>query len=126
MTSCGCGGKCPHEAAELLAAGFSATKMKDLPENREDLVRVWLTPVGVFGNVCEEECCRQPDGDNLEIPLGLMDQAGGLSDCNRAWGHIFRREEDDCPQYTNMPNFHIEAWVPRSDLWKFDRNWDEW
>jgi hypothetical protein len=72
-----------------------------------DLVKVTLVPVEVF-------CTRDEEG------YGLMDGVSPWSDCNRAIGHIYRRDEEDNVPFRN-PSDVITVYVPRSELSKFDR-----
>jgi hypothetical protein len=72
----------------------------------EDLVKVTLVPVEVFG---------------ADSGYGLMDAVSSWSDCNRAIGHIYRRDEEDNVPFRN-PDDVITVYVPRSELTKFDRN----
>lgn len=77
----------------------------------EPLVRVTLVPVEVFGTECTK--CEEPFG------YGLMDAVSAWSDCNRAIGHIYRRDEDDMPG--RDPGDVITIYVPESELPKFEK-----
>lgn len=75
------------------------------------LVPVRLCPVQVFG---ADECdrCMAPAG------YGLMDAASAWSDCNRAYAHIYRRDE---PQMNRREHETILVWVTPEEAEKFDR-----
>lgn len=75
------------------------------------LVPVRLCPVQVFG---ADECdrCMAPAG------YGLMDAASAWSDCNRAYGHIYRRDE---PGMNRLEHETILVWVTPAEAEKFDR-----
>ena len=73
------------------------------PED-QDLVKVNLVPVQVFGT----------DG------YGLMDAVAPWSDCNRAEGQIYRRDEDHREPF-RQPGDFITVYVPREELSKFDK-----
>lgn len=94
----------------LLPEAHSSVGSVDVPEessagvNDEDLVKVILVPVEVFG------------ADSY----GLTDAISPWSDCNRARGHIYRREEMPEKPFPN-PDDVITIYVPRSELQKFDR-----
>lgn len=74
----------------------------------QDLVKVTLVPVEVFG---------------ADSGYGLMDAVTWWSDCNRAIGHIFRRDEEDSVPFRD-PSEVITVYVPRSELPKFDKKWN--
>lgn len=71
----------------------------------DDLVEVILVPVEVFG---------------ADEGYGLSDAISPWSDCNRAIGRIYRREERTDIQFPN-PDDTIKVYVSRSELAKFDR-----
>jgi hypothetical protein len=71
----------------------------------EDLVKVTLVPVEVFG---------------AESGYGLMDAVSPWSDCNRSIGHIYRRDDEATVPFRN-PSDVITIYVPRSEIEKFDR-----
>jgi hypothetical protein len=71
----------------------------------DDLVKVTLVPVEVFGT----------DG------YGLSDAVGAQSDCNRARGHIYRRDDTYSIPHRN-PEDVITIYVPREELSKFDKD----
>lgn len=77
----------------------------------EPLVKVHLVPVEVFPGECQ--ACE------TELTYGLSDAVSPWSDCNRAYGHIYRRDDID-PQYRH-PAETITVYVPQSELPKFDR-----
>lgn len=66
------------------------------------LVEVRLVPVEVFG------------ADSY----GLCDAVSAWSDCNRAVGHIFRRDDAESRR---EPDDVITVYVPESEMWKFDK-----
>ena len=71
---------------------------------RDDLVKVTLVPVEVFGT----------DG------YGLSDAVSPWSDCNRAIGHIYRRDDESSVSHRN-PEDVITIYVPREELHKFEK-----
>lgn len=73
-----------------------------------DLVKVTLVPVEVFGTES----------------YGLADAVSPWSDCNRARGHIYRRDEDENVPYRN-PSEVITVYVPRNELPKFDESFGD-
>lgn len=75
------------------------------------LVPVRLCPVQVFG---ADECdqCMAPAG------YGLMDAAEAWSDCNRAYGLIYRRDEE---WMLRQEHETIVVWVPPAEAEKFER-----
>lgn len=75
------------------------------------LIPVRLCPVQAFG---ADECdrCMAP------ASYGLMDAASAWSDCNRAYGHIYRRDE---PDMNRLEHETIIAWVAPEEAEKFDR-----
>jgi hypothetical protein len=75
----------------------------------EELVKVTLVPVVVFG---------------AESGYGLSDAVSPWSDCNRAVGHIYRRDDDDSTPWRNSEDV-ITIYVPRSELSKFDKECNE-
>lgn len=80
------------------------------------LAKVYLVPVEVFGaDECEK--CEVPTG------YGLCDVAEPGSDCNRAVGHIYRRDDSD-QRYRN-PEEVIRIYVPLSELPKFDKKFGD-
>lgn len=63
-----------------------------------DLVPVRLVPVEVFGADCQ--CHEDRDlgaggTDCVGFSYGLSDAVSGWSDCNRAIGRIYRRDEEE-------------------------------
>ena len=74
----------------------------------QDLVKVTLVPVEVFG---------------AESGYGLCDSAAPWSDCNRAEGHIYRRDDEETVPYRD-PSEVITVYVPRSELPKFEVKFD--
>lgn len=75
----------------------------------DDLIKVTLVPVEVFG---------ASDG------YGLADAVQAWSDCNRARGQIYRRDDEYSIPFRN-PEDVITIYVPRSELHKFDKKYGE-
>lgn len=75
------------------------------------LIPVRLCPVQVFG---ADECdqCMAPAG------YGLMDAAEAWSDCNRAYGRIYRRDD---PEFFRQEHETIIVWVTPAEAEKFER-----
>jgi hypothetical protein len=74
----------------------------------EDLVKVTLVPVEVFGTTCQT--CEE------DVGYGLSDAVGAQSDCNRAIGRIYRRDDVASRESDEV----ITVYVPRSEMHKFD------
>ncbi len=70
----------------------------------DELIKVVLVPVEVFGT----------DG------YGLSDAVSAWSDCNRAIGHIYRRDDAYSIPHRN-PEDVIVVYVPPEELSKFDK-----
>ena len=87
----------------------------------EPLIRVRLVPVEVFG--ADEEDCRNC-GNVVECGYGLMDAVPAWSDCNRAIGHIFRKDDDYTEGYRE-PGDTITVWVPQSEMAKFGKRYGD-
>lgn len=83
---------------EEICALFESRPMSD------DLIKVTLVPVEVFGT----------DG------YGLSDAVSPWSDCNRAVGHIYRRDNTYAVPHRN-PEDVITVYVNRAELPKFDK-----
>lgn len=63
------------------------------PRLPQMLVPLTLVPVEPFGGDCDHPDCDDPDHRE---GIGLMDAVGpGWSDCNRAYGRIYRVEDLD-------------------------------
>jgi hypothetical protein len=88
---------------EIVAAVLSAYLERD---PNEDLIKVILVPVEVFG---------------ADSGYGLQDAISPWSDCNRARGHIYRRDDIG----SRDPEKVITVYVPRSELAKFDMDLGE-
>jgi hypothetical protein len=86
---------------DMQAEGLVVSK----PKSEEAAVKVTLVPVEVFGT---------------DPAYGLMDAVSSWSDCNRAIGHIYRRDEEENVPFRN-PSDVITVYVPRSELAKFDK-----
>lgn len=70
----------------------------------EDLIKVVLVPIEVFG----------------AESYGLSDAVSPWSDCNRAVGHMYRREDNETESNRN-PEDVITIYVPRDEVHKFDK-----
>jgi hypothetical protein len=82
----------------------------------EELVKVTLVPVETFPGECPT--CE------TEVTYGLMDAVAGYSDCNRAIGHIYRRDDEESVPHRD-PADVITVYVPRSELAKFEKQFGE-
>lgn len=82
----------------------------------QPLVKVTLVPVQVFGAECET--CEK------DAPYGLMDAVSAWSDCNRAEGHIYRKDDDALIPYRNRDDV-ITVYVPQSEMVKFDQRFGD-
>lgn len=85
------------------------------------LVPVRLVPVEVFGGDCS--CHEDAEASGAAtgchgFSYGLCDAVEAGSDCNRAHGRIYRRDEDESPR---LDGDTITVWVPAGELEKFDR-----
>jgi len=87
----------------------------------EPLIRVRLVPVEVFGT--DEEPCEHC-GKETGGGYGLMDAVAAWSDCNRAIGHVFRKDEDDSEPY-RAPEDTITIYVPQSEMAKFENKYGD-
>jgi hypothetical protein len=98
-------GMTPTQAAntilDMQAEGLVVSK----PKPEEAAVKVTLVPVEVFGT---------------DSGYGLMDAVSPWSDCNRAIGHIYRRDEEENVPFRNSSDV-ITVYVPRNELAKFDK-----
>lgn len=103
-----------EKAEELRQRFMQAQDQKPVILESEPLIKVTLVPVEVFGTECGT--CE------TEVGYGLSDAVGGLSDCNRAIGRIYRREDMDV---SHASDDVITVYVPRSELGKFDRRYGE-
>ena len=92
-----------------------------VPELAEVLVRVRLVPVEVFG--ADEEDC-EGCGETVRFGYGLMDAVQAWSDCNRAIGRIFRKDDDFTEGY-RTPGDTITVYVPRSEMAKFEKRYGD-
>lgn len=79
-----------------------------MPDGKDDLVEVYLVPVQVFGT----------DG------YGLADAIQPWSDCSRARGHIFRKDDTINALY-RQPGDSIKIYIPRSELPKLEKDYSE-
>jgi hypothetical protein len=87
----------------------------------DPLVRVRLVPVEVFG--ADEEDCRGCGG-TIKCGYGLMDAVQAWSDCNRAIGHIFRKDDDYTEGYRESGDT-ITVYVPQSEMALFERRYGD-
>jgi hypothetical protein len=82
------------------------------------LVPVRLVPVEVFGGDCD--CHLDHDHDDNPCSgwgYGLCDAVDACSDCNRAVGRIYRRDEDESPREVGNA---ILVWVTPEQAALFD------
>ena len=90
----------------------------------EDLTRIWLVPVEVFGG-CDHPGCE----DDRCWSFGLADAVSAWSDCNRAEGRIYRVEDlgdGDGAKYRE-PGEVLALDVTPAQLAWFQRRWgDRW
>lgn len=76
---------------------------------------VRLVPVEVFGALCDHPA---HGGEPVPVPLGLSDAVAAWSDCNRAWGSIFRLS--DIP---DRQEGTVRIWVPEAEYSKLTTKW---
>jgi len=90
----------------------------------EPLVRIRLVPVEVFG--ADEEDCMSCGG-TIRFGYGLMDAVSAWSDCNRAIGHIFRKEDLPHLEGCNAERDAgcITVYVPQSEMAKFEHRYGD-
>ena len=91
--------------------------LKPSDASGEPLVRVTLVPVEVFG---ADEC----DRCESRAGYGLMDAVSAWSDCNRAIGKIYRREDLEGRDEKGTAGC-ISVYVPQSETGKFDRRYGD-
>jgi len=87
----------------------------------DGLVRISLVPVEVFG--ADEEDCRDCGG-TIRFGYGLMDAVSAWSDCNRAVGHIFRKDDAEGRDSEGAPQC-ITVYVPQSEMAKFETRYGD-
>ena len=87
----------------------------------DPLVCVRLVPVEVFG--AEDEDCPSCPA-TVRFGYGLMDAVSAWSDCNRAIGHIFRKDDDYTEGYRE-PGDTITVYVPQSQVALFERRYGD-
>lgn len=104
-----------EEAEQIRKRLMACTPGKLQVIESEPMVKVTLIPVEFFG---ECETCDE------EFHYGIADAVGGLSDCNSARGQIYRREHLGL-DHRYPPDDVITAWVPQSEMWKFDKKHGE-
>jgi len=83
----------------------------------EPLVKVVLVPVEVFG---ADRC----DRCESRMGYGLMDAVSAWSDCNRAIGRIYRREDLEGRNEDGAAGC-ITVYVPESEAGKFDHRYGD-
>lgn len=71
-------------------------------------IQVRLVPVEVFGAECDK--CQEPFG------YGLSDAVAWWSDCNRAFGHIYRFDDLGGDR---EPGDSLTVWVDRAEYEAF-------
>ena len=84
------------------------------------LVPVRLVPVQVFGAHCQchEDRLLTDDGPECgDFGYGIRDAVSAYSDCNRAIGRIYRRDEDESPRAVGDA---ILVWVTPEQAALFD------
>ncbi len=104
-----------------LVSPARAGRWKLEEDGGERLERVRLVPVEVFG--AGEEDCREC-GAVIRCGYGLMDAVQAWSDCNRAIGRIYRKD-DDCTEGYRNPGDNITVYVPKSEMAKFERRYGD-
>lgn len=86
----------------------------------EGFAEIELVPVEVFGT---NDCCQHgPDTSCESKGYGLCDAVEAWSDCNRAIGRIYRREDVAVPR---APGDSIRVLVRAEDLPFFDRRFGD-
>ena len=107
------GGAADSVSSEVMAAPS--------PVDGDPLVRVTLVPVEVFG--ADEEDC-QGCGEIIKTGYGLMDAVSAWSDCNRAIGHIFRKDDLEGRNADGAAGC-ITVYVPQSEMPKFETRYGD-
>jgi len=87
----------------------------------DPLVRITLVPVEVFG-ADEEDCPQCPA--TVRFGYGLSDAVSAWSDCNRAIGHIFRKDDVEGRDSEGAPQC-ITVYVPQSEMAKFETRYGD-
>ena len=122
--------RCPRSVAAYfngesgpvyLVSPARAGRWKLEEDGGERLERIRLVPVEVFG--ADEEDCRGCGG-TIQFGYGLCDAVPAWSDCNRAIGHIFRKDDDYTEGYRE-PGDTITVYVPQSEMAKFGRRYGD-
>ena len=108
---------------ETLAGHLARVYPGGIPDK---LVPVRLVPVEVFGAscACHEDAELAADGERPcnDQGYGLMDAVLAWSDCNRAEGRIYRRDED---WSIRTDGDTILVWVPVGKMAKFEKRFGE-
>ena len=91
------------------------------PVGGEPLVKITLVPVEVFG-ADEEDCPSCPA--TIQFGYGLMDAVSAWSDCNRAIGHIFRKDDLEGRNADGAAGC-ITVYVPQSEMAKFEQRFGD-
>jgi hypothetical protein len=90
------------------------------------LVPIRLVPVEVFGGDCDchedTELAAGEESPCDGFSYGLADAVSSYSDCNRAEGRIFRRDEDESPRADGDT---ITVWVAPDELVKFEKRFGD-
>ena len=88
-------------------------------------VQIHLVPVEVFGgNDPAEEDALGKAGLDPRWSYGLCDAVQSWSDCNRAWGKIYRRDEEGSTPY-RKPGETVTVYVAPEDMFFFDKVWSD-
>lgn len=89
------------------------------------LVPVRLVPVEVFGGDCrchEDRELAAGGTDCHGFAYGLSDAVSAWSDCNRARGRIYRRDDDETPRNDGDT---ITVWVAVDEMAKFEERFGD-
>jgi hypothetical protein len=87
----------------------------------DGLIPIRLVPVQVFGAHCQchEDRLLTDDGPECgQFGYGICDAVPAWSDCNRAIGRIYRRDEDESCRDDGDT---ITVWVSPDEAGKFDK-----
>lgn len=88
------------------------------------LVPVRLVPVEVFGGECPCHEAAEASGAAVDhdFVYGLCDAVEAWSDCNRAYGRIYRRDEDESRR---LDGDTITVWVSATEVEKFNKRFGD-
>lgn len=89
-----------------------------VPPVPETLVAIRLVPVEVFTGMCDHDGCMKDHG------YGIADAVSAWSDCNRAVGQVYRRDEPNNSEHRDQGDT-VTVYVNESDLPWFDRKFGE-